>query len=116
MARTVWRSTDGAEQVVGEYDDAIPVGLASDADDRLDVAVRSHDANVAGIWRRDAAGRWARFAAAETRAGHRRGQGGSAGDAFINAAKLLRNRGVDELFDREVQVALGSIGNFLPVA
>ncbi|UQA60486.1 SMP-30/gluconolactonase/LRE family protein [Polyangium aurulentum] len=69
MAGAVWRSTDGAEQVVREHDDALAVGLASDADDRLYVAVRSRDANVAGIWRRDAAGRWARFAAAEARAG-----------------------------------------------
>jgi hypothetical protein len=69
MAGTVWRSTDNAERVVREHDDAMPVGLASDADDRLYVAVRSGDANVAGIWRRDAAGRWARFAAAEARAG-----------------------------------------------
>lgn len=69
LAGTVWRSTDAAEQVVRDHDDAMPVGLASDADDRLYVAVRSGDANVAGIWRREAAGRWARFAAAEPRAG-----------------------------------------------
>jgi sugar lactone lactonase YvrE len=69
MAGTVWRSTDGTERVVREHDNAIPVGLASDADDRLYVAVRGDDANVAGIWRRDVAGRWARLAAAEPRAG-----------------------------------------------
>lgn len=69
LARGVWRSNDGTERVVRDHDDAMPVGLASDADDRLYVAVRSNDANVAGIWRRDAAGRWTRFAAAEARAG-----------------------------------------------
>jgi len=69
LAGAVWRSSGGAERVARGDDDALAVGLASDADDRLYVAVRSNDANVVGIWRRDAEGRWARFAAAATRAG-----------------------------------------------
>src|SRR5688500_13404283 len=69
LARTLWRSTDDAERIVPEHDDALGVGLASDADDRLYVAVRSGAADVAGIWRREAGGGWARFAAAEARAG-----------------------------------------------
>ncbi|MET7465096.1 hypothetical protein [Nonomuraea sp. NPDC005501] len=66
---TVWRSTTGAEHVAGPGAGAMAVGIASDADDRLYVAVRSEDANVAGIWRCDATGRWARFAAAGIRTG-----------------------------------------------
>ncbi len=69
LAGAVWRSTDSSERVVREHDDALAVGLASDADDRLYVAVRSNDPNVVGIWRQEAGGHWARFAAAETRAG-----------------------------------------------
>lgn len=69
LAGALWSSTDGAERVARGDDGALAVGLASDADDRLYVAVRSKDANVAGIWRRDTAGHWARFAAAEPRAG-----------------------------------------------
>ncbi|WP_433258259.1 SMP-30/gluconolactonase/LRE family protein [Streptosporangium sp. CA-135522] len=69
MAGTVWRSTTGAEQIAGPGAGAMPVGIASDADDRLYVAVRSEDANVAGIWRRDTTGHWARFAAAGIRTG-----------------------------------------------
>ncbi|WP_345347609.1 hypothetical protein [Actinoallomurus liliacearum] len=68
-AGTVWRSTTGAERVVRRSDDAMAVGLASDADDRLYVAVRSQDEAVAGIWRSDTAGCWARFAAAKASAG-----------------------------------------------
>ncbi|MFI6793302.1 SMP-30/gluconolactonase/LRE family protein [Nonomuraea sp. NPDC050383] len=66
---TVWRSTTGVEHVAGLGAGAMAVGIASDADDRLYVAVRSEDANVAGIWRRDATGHWARFAAAGIRTG-----------------------------------------------
>jgi sugar lactone lactonase YvrE len=69
MAGTVWRSTAATERVVRHSDDALAVGLASDADDRLYVAVRSDDEAIAGIWRRDAAGHWARFAAATAGAG-----------------------------------------------
>ncbi|MEV0148221.1 MULTISPECIES: hypothetical protein [unclassified Nonomuraea] len=66
---TVWRSTTGVERVAGPGADAMAVGIASDADDRLYVAVRSEDASVAGIWRRAATGGWARFAAAGIRTG-----------------------------------------------
>lgn len=68
MAGAVWLSTGATERVVPGAN-AIAVGLASDADDRLYVALRSSDADVAGVWRRDAAGRWARFAAADASAG-----------------------------------------------
>ncbi|MEV1171208.1 hypothetical protein [Nonomuraea sp. NPDC049784] len=69
LAGTVWLSSGEPERVVPEQDDAIVVGLASDADNRLYAAVRSPTDTVAGIWRREAPHRWIRFAAAETRAG-----------------------------------------------
>ncbi|MEV0237717.1 hypothetical protein [Nonomuraea sp. NPDC050786] len=70
MAGAVWlSSSEEPERVVPEPADAIVVGLASDAEDRLYAAVRSTTATVAGIWRREGPRRWVRFAASETRAG-----------------------------------------------
>ncbi|MFI7632747.1 SMP-30/gluconolactonase/LRE family protein [Nonomuraea sp. NPDC049400] len=69
LAGAVWLSSGEQEQVVADHADAIVVGLASDADDRLYAAVRSTSDTVAGIWRREAPHRWIRFAAAEPRAG-----------------------------------------------
>jgi hypothetical protein len=69
VAGTVWWSSGEQERVTPEHIDALAVGLASDADHRLYVAVRSASDAVAGIWRREAPHRWSRFAAAETRAG-----------------------------------------------
>ncbi|MFI6317178.1 SMP-30/gluconolactonase/LRE family protein [Nonomuraea sp. NPDC050556] len=68
-AGTVWLSGAGQERVVPDGVDALVVGLAADADQRLYAAVRSTTDGVAGIWRREAPQRWARFAAAESRAG-----------------------------------------------
>ncbi|GAA3263091.1 SMP-30/gluconolactonase/LRE family protein [Nonomuraea helvata] len=69
MAGAVWLSGSEPEQVVPEPADALVVGLASDAEDRLYAAVRSATGTVAGIWRREGPRRWVRFAASETRAG-----------------------------------------------
>jgi sugar lactone lactonase YvrE len=69
LAKTVWRSTGDEERVVANDPDAMGVGLAADADDRLYVAVRSASSDIAGIWRRESDGRWARFAVAETGTG-----------------------------------------------
>ncbi|WP_433444911.1 SMP-30/gluconolactonase/LRE family protein [Nonomuraea sp. CA-141351] len=69
LAGTVWLSNGKPEPVVPEQADAIVVGLASDAEDRLYAAVRSTTETVSGIWRREAPHHWTRFAAAESRAG-----------------------------------------------
>lgn len=69
LAGSVWFSGGAQERVVQGEADAITVGLASDAEDRLYAAVRSAAGGVAGIWRREARDQWVRFAAAETRAG-----------------------------------------------
>ncbi|SPL89569.1 unnamed protein product [[Actinomadura] parvosata subsp. kistnae] len=69
LAGTVWSSGWEPERVVPHAADALVVGLAADAEDRLYAAVRGTTEDVAGIWRREAPGRWVRFAAARTSAG-----------------------------------------------
>jgi sugar lactone lactonase YvrE len=69
LAGTVWLSSGEQERVVPEPADAIVVGLAADAEDRLYAAVRGTAEGVAGIWRREAPRRWVRFAAAQAGAG-----------------------------------------------
>lgn len=64
MSGLVWCSPDRRERVVGGVDGTIVVGLAADDADRVYAAIRSEAPDIAGIWRRDAPGRWTRYAAA----------------------------------------------------
>ncbi|MFC4122927.1 SMP-30/gluconolactonase/LRE family protein [Nonomuraea zeae] len=69
LAGDVWLSGGESERVAPEGADALAVGLAVDAHDRLYAALRSTDETVVGIWRREAPRRWVRFAAAPPQAG-----------------------------------------------
>ncbi len=65
LAGAIWRSTSGVEKPVSEGGHALALGLAVDGHDRLYVAMRSQDPDIAGIWRHDGRG-WARHALAHT--------------------------------------------------